>query len=141
MASSANVLRGGLTSKRKDVELLASMQSYSHQSPCILDGQSNPYLEEAVGDAFSLLYKTPVEEFDIVRTDIQRRNARAKFAPISGPSILICTQGRGVIRDSKSEKHLVFGGIFYIKAGTGISIENQGDTSLTVYQALCNLED
>ncbi|KAG2412326.1 ADP-L-glycero-D-manno-heptose-6-epimerase [Aspergillus terreus] len=139
MASSANVVRGGLTKKKKDIETLVSMLSYSYHPPttpkiCPL----NPYVLSAKETAFSVLYESPAEEFDIVKTGLSSPDAEVHFGPIQGPSMMICLQGGGEIAAGCREDKIETGSIWFISAGNIVSLKNRKPGNLTVFQALCD---
>lgn len=139
MASSANVVRGGLTKKKKDIETLVSMLSYSYRPPttpkiCPL----NPYVLSAKETAFSVLYESPAEEFDIVKTELSSPDAEVHFGPVQGPSMMICLQGGGEIAAGCREDKIETGSIWFISAGNIVSLKNRKPGNLTVFQALCD---
>ena len=78
MANSDNVLRGGLTSKHIDVPTLLDTVD---ARPLVVDVQR----PESVGGV--AVYDTPVPEFSLKRLEL------AGPADVSGPAILLCTDG------------------------------------------------
>ena len=45
----------------------------------------------------AILYDPPIDEFAVVRLALNAKGAKATFDPISGPTIIIFTQGSGKI--------------------------------------------
>jgi mannose-6-phosphate isomerase len=82
MASSDNVLRGGLTKKHVDVPELLAVLDFAN-------GPATPLLPRAL-DEHEVVYETPAPEFRLSRVrvdgDVTRRT--------SGPELLLCTEGR-----------------------------------------------
>lgn len=150
MASSDNVVRAGFTPKFKDVNTLTDMLTYSY-SPIEeqkLEPTDYPYAILNV-PAFSsgsaaLLYDPPIEEFSVVKTDLKRTSAKATFDPIAGPSILICTRGKGKITVGHKTEEVQEGYVFFVGADAECIIENAGsgegeDDVFTTYKAFCDL--
>lgn len=81
MASSDNVLRAGLTSKRIDVEVLLRCASYAPQPP------ARPVLRAEPGGLTG--YRVPVQEFAL----IYGRVVGEALITHTGPRILICLDG------------------------------------------------
>jgi mannose-6-phosphate isomerase len=77
MANSDNVLRGGLTSKHVDIELLLSLLTFEAKLPKIIEPDSDG------------CYPTPVEDFALSRLTI----SGPKFLTPRGPEILLVTKG------------------------------------------------
>src|SRR5215472_10115438 len=111
MAASDNVVRAGLTPKYKDIQTLTTMLTYN----------SAPAEEQKMkpvqfrGCQYSTLYDPPIDEFSVVRTELN--NAEEKMEPIDGPSILIVTGGNGTLSARDAEFELKCGGIWFIGAG------------------------
>ena len=79
MASSDNVLRGGLTPKHVDVPELLKVLDFRSLAPVALEAE-----REASGE---LTYRTPAPEFSLSRLPLGPVGARR------GPEILLCTAG------------------------------------------------
>jgi len=84
MASSDNVLRGGLTSKRVDEEELLRILRCEPSRPRSVRAEPN--------GSGALRYATPAEEFELSRVQV---GAGRVFAPAAerGVEILVCTRG------------------------------------------------
>jgi mannose-6-phosphate isomerase len=82
MASSDNVLRGGLTPKHVDVDALVEVVDATPLEPEI----QRPPLVDGVA-----VYASPVEEFSLTRIELD-----GSIVLEPGPAILLCTSGRAV---------------------------------------------
>jgi mannose-6-phosphate isomerase len=82
MASSDNVLRGGLTGKHVDLAALIEVLDFT-------DGRV-PVLHPVLGPG-GLRYPVPVEDFDLTRIQL---DAQAGTLTTRGPQVLLCTEGR-----------------------------------------------
>jgi mannose-6-phosphate isomerase len=94
MASSDNVLRGGLTPKHVDVEELMRTVSFDSEIPALLTGESVSSAET--------VYRTSAEEFELSRIDVSPGNPHIRKAG-HGPDAMIVLEGStGVISGSGS---------------------------------------
>jgi mannose-6-phosphate isomerase len=150
MASSDNVVRAGFTPKFKDVDTLTKMLTYSYApiEEQKLAPTDYPYAilnATAYSSASScMLYDPPIEEFSVVKTDLNRTRAKVTFDPIDGPSILICTGGKGRITVGNKTEEVKEGYVFFVGATAECVIENTGsgegdDDVFTTYKAFCEL--
>lgn len=145
MASSDNVVRAGFTPKFKDVNTLTSMLTYDYApieeqklQPvdypfAVLNAVAYSSASEAV------LYDPPIEEFNVVKTDLKRGGAKATFDSIPGPSILICTHGKGKITVGYKTEEVKEGYVFFVGANAVCVLENTGsrEEGFTTYKAFC----
>lgn len=150
MASSDNVVRAGFTPKFKDVPTLTKMLTYSYApiEEQKLRPVDYPYAilnATAYSSASAaMLYDPPIEEFSVVKTDLNRTGAKATFDPLAGPSILICTRGKGKITVGNKTEEVREGYVFFVGATAECIIENTGsgegeDDVFTTYKAFCEL--
>lgn len=150
MASSDNVVRAGFTPKFKDVPTLTQMLTYSYApiEEQKLRPVDYPYAilnATAYSSASAaMLYDPPIEEFSVVKTDLNRTGAKATFDPLAGPSILICTRGKGKITVGHKTEEVREGYVFFVGATAECIIENTGsgegeDDVFTTYKAFCEL--
>jgi mannose-6-phosphate isomerase len=150
MASSDNVVRAGFTPKFKDVDTLTQMLTYSYApiEEQKLQATDYPYVvlnATAYSSASSaMLYDPPIDEFSVIKTDLNRTGAKATFDPIDGPSILICTRGKGKITVGNKTEEVKEGYVFFVGATAECVIENTGsgegdDDVFTTYKAFCEL--
>ncbi|KAJ6120747.1 Mannose-6-phosphate isomerase [Penicillium sp. IBT 18751x] len=150
MASSDNVVRAGFTPKFKDVPTLTKMLTYSYApiEEQKLRPTDYPYAvlnATAYSSASSaMLYDPPIEEFSVVKTDLKRTGAKVTFDPIAGPSIMICTRGKGKITVGNKTEEVHEGYVFFVGAEAECILENTGsgegeDDVFTTYKAFCEL--
>ena len=145
MASSDNVVRAGFTPKFKDVSTLTSMLTYSYAP--ISDQKMKPVDYPYVtlnstaysSNSSAILYDPPIEEFAVVKTELNKAGAKATFEPIAGPSIIICTRGEGSIGIGSSKQDIKEGYVFFVGADADLVLESLGDTFQT-FKAFCELE-
>ncbi|CAK7226427.1 Mannose-6-phosphate isomerase [Sporothrix bragantina] len=150
MAASDNVVRAGFTPKFKDVPTLTSMLTYSYAP---IDEQKMhpvdyPYatLNRAAysSDSQSTLYDPPIEEFSVVRTALKGNGGKATLDPLAGPSIVICTGGRGTIAVGPKVEPVEEGYVYFVGATAEAVLEakglNDGEEFVT-FLAFCEMED
>ncbi|KDP29436.1 hypothetical protein JCGZ_18357 [Jatropha curcas] len=129
MANSDNVVRVGLTSKRRDIQTLLAMLEYRQGFPEILQGVSlNPYTTR---------YLPPLDEFEVDLSVIPRA-ASVVFPSVPGPSVLLFIMGRGTIaagfsKDGKAGE----GEVLFVPACTEIRITAES-AELHLYRAGVN---
>ncbi len=132
MASSDNVLRGGLTKKHVDVAELMRVLDFG-------DGPITPLHPEAI-DAHERVYVTPASEFrlsvmDVITgTDVRRT--------VRGPEILLCTEGEAVLSpgDGSAPVKLVRGGSAFVPAATDhYDVRAGAGGRASLYRATVNL--
>jgi mannose-6-phosphate isomerase len=146
MASSDNVIRAGFTPKFQDVDTLTDILTYDHDPPeqQLLKPVDYPYatLNSTAYSSNSscLLYDPPIEEFAVVRTLLSSPKAKVTFEGIAGPSIIICTQGKGKISVGPKEEELKEGYVYFVGATAECVIENTGDGDLVTFKAFCEIE-
>src|SRR4051812_21244842 len=91
MASSANVLRGGLTGKHVDLAALIEVLDFT-------DGKV-PVITPVLGPG-GLRYPVPVEDFDLTHV---RLDAQGGPLTTGGPQVLLCTEGTAVLASADGE--------------------------------------
>lgn len=147
MASSDNVIRAGFTPKYQDVDTLTDILTYDHNPPeqQLLNPTDYPYAtlnSTAYSSGSStLLYDPPIEEFSVVRTQLNQAGSKATFEGIAGPSIVICTSGQGTIGVGPKIEELKEGYIFFVGATAECVIENTGDGEMVTFRAFCEIEE
>ncbi|KAF9936143.1 Mannose-6-phosphate isomerase [Modicella reniformis] len=139
MAASDNVVRAGLTPKFKDVQVLTQMLTYQAKSSAdqLLSGV------QYTDTRRSHLYDPPIDEFSVILTKLGQAGMKEQFRGVEGPSVLIVTDGAGVIQGEKvqgsdSEEPVVQvseGNVVFIGANTTYSIEAQSQHGMTIYTA------
>ncbi|KAG0212986.1 Mannose-6-phosphate isomerase [Mortierella sp. GBA30] len=141
MAASDNVVRAGLTPKFKDVEVLTEMLTYNAKSAT--DQVLSGVLCTPTGH--SLMYDPPIDEFSVILTKLDHANEKERLRAAEGPSVVIVTNGSGVIRSEKThdsdpdvvEVSAETGNVFFIGANTPFSIEAKSEDGVTIYTAFC----
>jgi mannose-6-phosphate isomerase len=122
MAASDNVVRAGFTPKYKDIQTLTTMLTYT-SAPA--DEQKMKPLKFKKC-RYSTLYDPPIEEFSVVRTELDAQEE--KMEGIDGPSLIIVTSGEGSLAGGvgKDEVQLEEGSVWFVGAGEEIVLKSQG---------------
>jgi mannose-6-phosphate isomerase len=123
MASSDNVLRGGLTHKHVDLAALMEVLDFT-------DGMV-PVLHPVLGPG-GLRYPVPVAEFDLTRCQL---GEAAGILTTRGPQVLLCTEGRAVLASADGELVLEKGSSAFVPAGAPLTARGPA----VVYRATTNL--
>lgn len=145
MAASDNVVRAGLTPKFKDVTTLVDMLTYNYAP---IDEQKMaptdyPYATlnrtaYSSGSAVEL-YDPPIDEFAVVRTVLKGAGAKATFEPLEGPSIVICTNGKGKISVGPTVHEISGGYVFFVGSTAECVLSAEGEEFIT-FKAFCEVE-
>ncbi len=117
MATSDNVLRGGLTPKHIDVPELLATLSYEDRAPAILRGRS--------ADDGSLVFSAPVDEFELSRVRL-RAGESFEGTTEQGPVTLIVSDGSVEIDGNTFER----GSAVFAASGLAYRIVAQTDACL-----------
>jgi mannose-6-phosphate isomerase len=151
MASSDNVVRAGFTPKFKDVDTLTTMLTYSYApiSEQKMDPTDYPHVRHNASayssSSSSLLYNPPIPEFAVVRTALNKSGAKATFDAIDGPSIILCTKGKGMISVGPKEERMEEGYVFFVGATAEVVMTSETDAEdgegMVTFKAFCELED
>ncbi|WP_369253450.1 mannose-6-phosphate isomerase, class I [Geodermatophilus amargosae] len=123
MASSDNVLRGGLTSKHVDLAALIEVLDFS-------DGKV-PVLHPVLGPG-GLRYPVPVDDFDLTRCQLDEQ---AGSLGTRGPQVLLCTEGEAVLESGEEEVRLPKGQSAFVPAGAPVIARGPA----VLYRATTNL--
>jgi mannose-6-phosphate isomerase len=123
MASSDNVLRGGLTEKHVDLAALIEVLDFS-------DGRV-PVLHPVLGPG-GLRYPVPVDDFDLTRCQL---DDQAGTLTTRGPQLFLCTEGTAVLSSAEEELTLPRGASAFVPAGTPISARGPA----VLYRATTNV--
>lgn len=148
MAASDNVVRAGLTPKFKDTTTLVDMLTYNYAP---IDQQKMspteyPYAtlnREAYSSGSAVvLYDPPIDEFAVVRALLKGQGSKATFEPLDGPSIIICTSGKGKISVGPTVMDVKEGYVFFVGSTAECVIESEGgdgDEFIT-FKAFCEVD-
>jgi mannose-6-phosphate isomerase len=109
MASSDNVLRGGLTSKHVDLAALVEVLDFT-------DGKV-PVIHPVLGRG-GLRYPTPVDDFDLTRCQV---DVDPGVLTTSGPQVLLCTEGPAVLEGADGQVVLQQGESAFVPAGEPVT--------------------
>ncbi len=132
MASSDNVLRGGLTKKHVDLPELMRVLDFT-------DGPARALRAEAVDD-HERVFLTPAQEFRLSVMNVT--NGYIVSRAVSGPEIVLCADGQAVLAPADGTPDLVLakGRAAFVPASTGrydVRAGSGGHASL--YRATVNL--
>lgn len=148
MAASDNVVRAGFTPKFKDVQTLVDLLTYDYApiEEQKMEPKDYPYavLNRAAYSSGSeaTLYDPPIDEFSVVRTVLKSNGSKATFDPIEGPSIVICTNGKGKISVGPTVKEIKEGWVYFVGATAELVLESEsGDDDFITFKAFCEVED
>lgn len=148
MAASDNVVRAGFTPKFKDVQTLVDLLTYDYApiDAQKMEPKDYPYavLNRAAysSGSESTLYDPPIDEFSVVRTVLKSSGSKATFDPIEGPSIVICTNGKGKISVGPTVKEIKEGWVYFVGATAELVLESDnGDEDFITFKAFCEVED
>ncbi|KAL8889917.1 MAG: hypothetical protein Q9192_005948 [Flavoplaca navasiana] len=144
MASSDNVVRAGFTPKFQDIPTLTSMLTYSYAP--ISEQKMNPVDYPYVtlnrtaysSSSSATLYDPPIEEFSVVKTELNDKGAKATFEAIDGPSVIICTAGSGSISVGPKTEKVKAGYVFFVGATAECILESDSE-SFTTFKSFCEL--
>lgn len=138
MAASDNVVRAGFTPKFKDVKNLVDMLTYASE-PVEKQKMQPKKFPRSTGDAITVnLFDPPIEEFSVLQTVFDKNGGKQSYKSIEGPSIIIATNGSGLIKIVGSQKceKIDTGYVFFVAPNTEIElIADGGDEQFTTYRA------
>jgi mannose-6-phosphate isomerase len=122
MASSDNVLRGGLTPKHVDVPELLRILSFAPHAPAILKPK------ETRGRSTSeRVYDAPVAEFQLSVIELDAGSAREPWHGGTGPEILLCLSGKLLVTRGSTSLELTRGqSIFCAAADAPYALSGSG---------------
>jgi mannose-6-phosphate isomerase len=109
MASSDNVLRGGLTTKHVDLAALIEVLDFTDRKV--------PVLHPVLGPG-GLRYPVPVEDFDLTRCQL---DAGSGVLTTAGPQVILCTEGTATLASADGELVLPKGASAFVPAGVPLS--------------------
>lgn len=86
----------------------------------------------------AILYDPPIEEFSVVKTELNDKESKATFEAIEGPSIIICTAGSGKISVGSKSEQMKAGHVFFVGATAECVLESDSER-FTTFKAFCEL--
>ncbi|KAI0133995.1 mannose-6-phosphate isomerase [Xylariales sp. AK1849] len=149
MAASDNVVRAGFTPKFKDVQTLVDLLTYDYApiEDQKMEPKEYPYVT-LNRTAYSTgseaqLYDPPIDEFSVIRSVLRANGSKATFDPIDGPSIVICTNGKGKISVGPTTQEIKEGWVYFVGATAELVMESEGgqDDEFITFKAFCEVED
>jgi mannose-6-phosphate isomerase len=149
MAASDNVVRAGFTPKFKDVQTLVDLLTYDYApiEEQKMEPKEYPYVvlnrTAYSSGSEATLYDPPIDEFSVIRTVLKSQGSKATFEPIDGPSIVICTNGKGKISVGPTVKEIKEGWVYFVGATAELVLESAVDESedFITFKAFCEVED
>ncbi|KAH7145636.1 mannose-6-phosphate isomerase [Dactylonectria estremocensis] len=149
MAASDNVVRAGFTPKFKDVDTLVDMLTYNFapieeqkMAPTDYPYATLNRTGYSSGSAV-VLYDPPIEEFAVVRALLRGDGAKATFDPLDGPSIIICTSGKGRISVGPTSAEMKEGYVYFVGSTAECVLESEGgeDDEFITFKAFCEIDE
>ena len=130
-ACSDNVIRAGLTPKRKNVNLLCDLANFVFEEP------QKKLMKPLIENAFTQLYKPPIPDFAVAKISIKKHDFElVKLLPRKSSSFLMVFEGRGEFIERK----------LIIKRGSVLFLEENEDLGdlqvildLVIFQAMENV--
>ncbi|KAK4175341.1 mannose-6-phosphate isomerase [Triangularia setosa] len=150
MASSDNVVRAGFTPKFKDVDTLVDMLTYNYApiEEQKMEPVDYPYVTlnrtAYSSGSEAKLYDPPIEEFSVIRTVLRGNGSKATFDPLDGPSIIICSGGKGKISVGPTVKEIKEGYVYFVGATAECVLESEADgdeDEFVTFKAYCEVEE
>ncbi|EGR50298.1 hexose-6-phosphate isomerase [Trichoderma reesei QM6a] len=134
MARSNNMLSGGLcpVADRDNIDLFAEtlkIDESTRGESLILPAKQS---KDGV-NGHTLVYQPPIGEFDLVRIDLTA-GSEEQIQSHKGPAVAIAVSGEGAIQGDGKELAVKSGFIFFIAAGTAVTVK--ADTGLRLYAAV-----
>eukprot|EP00931_Biecheleriopsis_adriatica_P009618 TRINITY_DN110687_c0_g1_i1.p1 TRINITY_DN110687_c0_g1~~TRINITY_DN110687_c0_g1_i1.p1 ORF type:complete len:561 (-),score=125.48 TRINITY_DN110687_c0_g1_i1:21-1703(-) len=128
MACSDNVVRGGLTPKFKDIEVLCDMLNYTSGPPATVKPQ---LLERGI----QLYADADIAEFQVTHLHLDRGETRRRLFSKEGPAMAFACKGHGTVTISGESQEIATGKVFMLAAGVEPEITAKND--LDVFVACC----
>ncbi|MCZ6793451.1 MAG: mannose-6-phosphate isomerase, class I, partial [Planctomycetota bacterium] len=126
MASSDNVLRGGLTAKHVDLPELLGTVRFAGERPEVLEAAVLP-------DAGEWVYQTPAAEFELRRLELAAASDRRSATPASAEILLVAELAPGArvtVTASRGSLELSRGGVCLIPYRTPYEVRSSGPATI-----------
>mmetsp|Transcript_30841 Transcript_30841/g.71231 ORF Transcript_30841/g.71231 Transcript_30841/m.71231 type:complete len:571 (-) Transcript_30841:118-1830(-) len=128
MACSDNVVRGGLTPKFKDIDVLCNMLRYEGGPPATVTPTE---LEKGIK-----LYADPdIEEFQVMHMHLEAGGQQRRLFSSEGPAMALNLKGFGTVTISGETREITPGKVFMLAAGVEPDI--RAKTEMDVFVASC----
>ncbi|KAJ7594993.1 mannose-6-phosphate isomerase [Mycena floridula] len=128
MANSDNVIRAGLTPKLRDIPNLIDGLTY-----IAAQGSKHRVTPTPFGSSgFSTLYDPPIPEFSVVQVRLEA-GAKETHPGVKGPSLLIVTDGAGILGWSSGSLEIGLGDVLFV--GADSEVDFISEAGLTLYRA------
>jgi mannose-6-phosphate isomerase len=121
MASSDNVLRGGLTTKHVDVPELLETLTFESGAPALLESIQASDTER--------VYRTPAEEFALSRLEVTADRPH-QGRPVHGADSLLVIEGEVAVEGAGEKMTLGRGGIVLVPNGLAYTVRTTGHAVL-----------
>jgi len=128
MATSDNVVRGGLTPKFKDVEVLCEMLCYA-------GGPPNIVIPQELAPGIHLYADSDIAEFQVTHVKVPAGTQRRKCFSQWGPTVAFACKGSGRVCISGDTVALSPGVVFFLAAG--VDADLKANEELEVFAARC----
>lgn len=128
MACSDNVVRGGLTPKFKDVEVLCEMLDYRGAPPAVVKPVQ-------LDDGVQLYADPDIEEFQVTHLHLAKGSSMRRLFSRAGPTMGFAYKGSGSLTISGEVKDISPGTVFML--GAGVEPEIKADMELEFFVASC----
>ena len=128
MATSDNVIRGGLTVKHVDVAELDRVVSYTPANPPIIEPSVR-----IIEDVMVTRFTPPVSEFALTRYDLPPHASLTITAET--PHIAVCTSGTGTLTSGNDTAKVTPGTGIYVPGHGGVLELAAKDTPVTIFIA------
>jgi len=120
---------------------LGSLLSYTHSEIPKITAVPDPNVlfsgSDLLDGSFCLLYRSWTDEYHVLNIVLASRNIQATSDSIPGPSILICTRGKGTLTVDDQTEEVELGFVFFITSSKTLVIRNCAEEGLILYRACC----
>lgn len=132
MARSNNVLNTGFCprAERNNVDMFTDCLTYTVHST--KEAMLEPKKFSRGKSGKTLEYAPPLSEFSVLGTELGKGESE-QIEALGGPSILIATQGSGVMKTKGKDTELKEGYVFFI--GHGVEMEFEAKDALQIFTA------
>ncbi|CAJ1400722.1 unnamed protein product [Effrenium voratum] len=128
MACSDNVVRGGLTPKFKDVEVLCSMLNYAGGPPATLKPTQ-------IEDGIKLYADSCIEEFQVTHLHLPAGGRTCRIFSSEGPALALNLSGFGSISSAGERQEIGAGKVLLLPPGSEPTFE--ADSNMEIFVACC----